>query len=271
MDGLTRWTGRAPVAVRDLLAAVDAPVAFERTQVLATLTGAGVPLRRPGRLLAKLRPSLDSGEPGQIALALSVLARFGTWPSASPLLPARTSTAVIMDARVLEALALHTSGETERRRAAVVQLAESLLERQDPDGVWENSREVTAACAIALARISRRCHPILRVTGNLRRTVKHLLETQRADGSWGTGEDTAHAIQILVRCGPVGIDEHMLEALCHGCAFLLRPDDCPVATIRAVRVGALHTAAGSPTVRAGFKRFAPSRVHDRVDQLVPVE
>ncbi|SDZ21054.1 hypothetical protein SAMN05421504_110293 [Amycolatopsis xylanica] len=270
MDELTRWTGQAPAAVRDLLAAVDAPVAFERTQVLATLTGAGVPLSRPVKLLGKLRHSLDSGEPGQIALALSVLARFGTWASASPLLPLRTGTSVLADARVLEALALHTSGETEQRREAVVHLAESLIERQSPDGAWENSHETTAACAVALARLSRRCYPI-RVTAGLRRTVDHLLKTQCADGSWGTGEDTAHAIQILLRCGPVGIDERMLEALCHGCAFLLRPDDCPVAALRAVRVGALHAAAGAPTVRARFRHFVPSRAHDRVDQLVPVE
>ncbi|HKT05113.1 MAG TPA: hypothetical protein VJT31_36825, partial [Rugosimonospora sp.] len=84
-------------------------------------------------------------------------------------------------------------------------------------------------------------------------------ETQRADGSWGrwtgTVEETAYAVQALVRAGTPATG-----ALARGAAYLAGHDDpdrypglwhakdlyAPVRVIQAARLAALHLAGTRP-------------------------
>ncbi len=139
-------------------------------------------------------------------------------------------------------------------------LAGWLRGRQNPDGSWPDRWHVspyyaTVCCALALDEFG---GPAAR--DSVRRAVRWVLSTQRADGSWGlwrgTAEETAYAMQSLLLTQTTHDEPAHGKIITQGYAYLLRSagrsDDPPMwidkdlyfpgAIVRAAILGAMHLA-----------------------------
>jgi Squalene-hopene cyclase C-terminal domain/Prenyltransferase and squalene oxidase repeat len=270
--------GRGPVPVA-------APLAlFERAWVLSTLIGAG--LTFPARhglvrsLHAAFGPFGTAAGPGlppdadDTATALCALARLGSPRSPDCLwsyrrgahfacFPAERTPSTSTNAHVLQAFgACRTASE--RYLGAMAELTGWLCDRQADDGCWWDKWHAspyyaTACCAAALAD-----HGGEAAGPAVHRAVSWLLDTQRPDGSWGrwegTQEETAYAVQTLLRTRTAHDTGVIGRAVSHGCAVLTWTDDgqeppplwhdkdlyAPVRIVRAERLAALHLARADP-------------------------
>ena len=257
---------------------------FERAWVLGWLLDTGVPLEVPVRLLSHLRHSLgesgaaagpglpeDSDDTAAILHTLSLaglhLPVDSLWPYESEryfhCFPGERTPSTSTNAHVLEALLRIGPGHDGhgRQQAAVRKIEDWLLGQQNQDGSWLDKWHAspyyaTMCCAVALARGE---HP--GTPAALLRARRWVIEAQRADGSWGrwqgTTEETAYALQILLRPEPTVLPPAGSGAVARGCAYLLRHQDAddfpplwhdkdlyaPVAVIKAARIAALHSAA----------------------------
>ncbi|MBV8931114.1 MAG: prenyltransferase, partial [Kutzneria sp.] len=238
-----RHAGPVPVA---------APVTlFERAWVLTALTTAGVVVSLPEASVAALHDAF--GEfgaavgPGLMpdaddtATALYALAQLGSPRSPDCLFeyrtgrhfscfPAERTPSVSTNAHVLQAFGACLAPWSDKRSrylAVMSDLTEWLVDCQESDGSWRDKWHAspyyaTSCCVAALAG-----HGGVMVQSALREAMAWVLGTQRPDGSWGrwtgTYEETAYAMQILLRaCGPARSDA-VKRAVARGGLFLLRP------------------------------------------------
>jgi hypothetical protein len=274
---------------------VAAPLdVFERAWVLATFTDVGLPVTVPPELVEGLRAAFgDSGVAGGAGLppdaddtstALHALANLGVpYPLDSlweyqmdqhfSTFPEERTPSVTTNAHVLQAFAAHPHGD--RRTAdAMVGLTEWLCGHQHEDGSWTDKWHAspyyaTVTCVVALAACGES-------TAAARKAVRWVLDTQHANGSWGlwdgTPEETAYAVQILLRASAVRPDPAIEQAAARGCSFLLEASSgpcpplwhdkdlyTPVRIIRAESIAALHVAGTYPRVAARLARLHDER------------
>ncbi|GAB3588059.1 hypothetical protein GCM10027445_68800 [Amycolatopsis endophytica] len=274
-DTQARHGGPVPVA---------APLAvFERSWVLSAFADAGVPVPVPDGVLdglaAGLGPDGISGGPGlppdadDTSATLYALASHGRPHPLGCLheyrvdghfctYPDERTPSVTTNAHVLQAL--RTSGPSEVATATAAWIAG----RQHADGSWTDKWHAspyyaTARCVLALAAGGYG-------TTARGRALRWLLDTQRPDGSWGrwggTFEETAYAVQVLVRARDPRAD----EAAARGCVFLLswrgtrhpplwhdKDLYTPGRIVRAEGIAALHLARTRPSVAALLTRLRP--------------
>ncbi len=233
-----------------------APLAvFERAWVLSTLAGTpgGVPV--PDDLVASLHADFgETGTPGgpgmppdadDTAAVLHVLARLGVGRPPTSLwayeadghfscFPGERTPSTSTNARVLRAFgACLTPDLPDRARylAAIDTVTRWLCDCQGADGSWWDKWHAspfyaTACCVLALTEHGTRAGSGARAATAVRRAVDWVLGNQRADGSWGrwggTFEETAYAVQILLRAGigRAGVE----QAAARGCVYLLAWD-----------------------------------------------
>jgi halimadienyl-diphosphate synthase len=278
--------GGGPVPVATPLAV------FERSWVLSTLTGANITISAPQALARSLHAAFGefgvaggSGLPpdaDDTATALYALARLGSPRSPDCLwtyraeehfvcFPAERTPSTSTNAHVLQAIgACLAAGlpRSSRYLDTVDELSGWLCDQQEADGNWRDKWHAspyyaTACCAVALAD-----HGGDRVTATVRKAVEWVLGTQRPDGSWGrwagTQEETAYAMQILLRTRTPRADNVIERAAARGCLVLLRSDQdpqhpplwhdkdlyTPVRIVCAERLAALHLARANPRVAA---------------------
>ncbi|MBC8990980.1 prenyltransferase/squalene oxidase repeat-containing protein [Micromonospora chalcea] len=253
------WLGRPePGAALDYLRAVARPgpvpcaspiTVFERAWVLGILVRAGVPVGAPEPVLTELRaavgPSGAATAPGlpadadTTAVALYALARLGRAPGVGPLAgfdtgrhfctwPGEDGASLTTNAHVLDALGEQPSGPgvTGARR----RVTEWLVERQQPDGRWEDRWHASACYATYAVLLALADHaPDGTARAAVERGVAWLLDTQRPDGSWGlwhgTAEETAYAVLALAGAGRSG-DARIAAALARGRRRLSELDGC---------------------------------------------
>lgn len=259
---------------------------FEHSWVIAALADAGVESAAPWPIVAGLRracgPLGAPAAPGlpadadDTAAVLYALARAGSPASADCLWhfqadryfrcfigerTASTST----NGHVLDALLVSTATDEARRTVAIAEVADWLIRQQEPDGSWWDKWHAapyyaTYVCASALSRSGRPGTDASVAAG-----VRWLVDTQRADGSWGrwkgTEEETSYAVQTLLHTGTDG-QPGLDVAAARGCAYLLRPDRVaddtplwhdkdlytPVNVVAANRLAAVRLAADHPRV-----------------------
>lgn len=270
---------------------VCAPVPlFERAWVLAALTTAGVSLTVPRGLLGGLHAAFSEDGaavgPGlppdadDTSTALHALAQLGIPHSPESLwtyqvgrhfscFPAERTPSTTTNAHVLQAFgACLTRGLPQHRRyrAAISELSDWLRDAQHADGSWSDKWHAspyyaTACCAVALTDYGD--SPVA-----VRKATEWVLATQRANGSWGrwvgTYEETAYAVQTLLRTGMSRAGGAIERAAARGCAFLLRSGDdqehpplwhdkdlyTPSRVVRAEGLAALHLAHADPRIAA---------------------
>lgn len=290
-----RWYLETVTALHDGLAPVAAPLTvFERGWVLSWLIRAGLPVQAPPQVVLSLTATLGAdGMPAAAGLpadadttagALYALALLGVPHKPDPLWNYETPThfctwqgedgfSTTTNAHVLEAFggflatgfAASGSGgpagaNAARYAASAEKVAAWLRGQQCADGSWTDRWHAspyyaTACCALALGRFG---------GGELSadeigRARKWVLETQRPDGSWGlwegTAEETAYAVQTLLRTGAPP-EPNVVEAAARGRDMLVRglslPDHAhpplwhdkdlyhPRAIVRAAVLAALH-------------------------------
>ncbi|GLY68872.1 prenyltransferase/squalene oxidase repeat-containing protein [Amycolatopsis taiwanensis] len=268
---------------------VAAPLdVFERSWVLATFLDAGLDIAPPPAIVAGLHAAFgESGAPGgaglppdadDTATTLHALAMLGSPRSLDCLwayqkddhfvtYPDERTPSVTTNAHILQAF-LSADSADPQLTGAVRTLTGWLAAQQDDDGSWSDKWHAspyyaTASCVTALAGCQD--DPVA-----VRRAVRWVLATQRADGSWGrwegTPEETAYAVQILVR-GSDGRPEPLVEqAAARGCAFLIKTENLPDPPLwhdkdlytphrilAAQRIAALSVAAANPRVRRLIK------------------
>ncbi|WP_433172341.1 prenyltransferase/squalene oxidase repeat-containing protein [Actinoallomurus sp. CA-150999] len=261
---------------------------FERAWVITNLVRAGIAVEVPAALTASLRGALNpSGTPAgeglppdadTTSVALHALGLLGLPYRPDSLWPYRleghfctwqgedgfsTST----NAHVLEAFGQYAAQHpdaTPRHAAVVTELTSLLLGHQRDDGGWldrwhASPYYATASCALALDRFGGDpARPAVR------KAVRWVLATQRADGSWGrwagTPEETAYALQILLLTHAAGEESH--AAVARGHAYLMRSAGGPAgpalwhdkdlyrpdAIVRSAVVAAVHLARRDPSV-----------------------
>ncbi|MCA1672079.1 MAG: prenyltransferase, partial [Actinobacteria bacterium] len=272
---------------------VAAPLTvFERAWVTSALTGAGLIVSAPDALVHSLHAAFGklgvSGGPGlppdadDTATALCTLARLGSPRSPDCLwayqaeghftcFPAERTPSTSTNAHVLQAFgACLSAGLPERSRylEAISELVRWLCDRQEADGNWWDKWHVspyyaTACCAVALADYGGDA-----ATSAVHKAVEWVLDTQRADGSWGrwagTYEETAYAVQLLLRTPLSRADALIERAAARGCLVLLRSDQgqkhpplwhdkdlyTPTRIVRAEGLAAIHLAHANPGVVA---------------------
>ncbi|MFI7111271.1 prenyltransferase/squalene oxidase repeat-containing protein [Nonomuraea sp. NPDC050227] len=283
------WLGTPPIAEPASISFLESAVAayggalpgtyplyrFERIWVIGALIGAGLDVRVPEPVMADLEQSLAAGAIGgapglppdadTTGAGLATLARRGR-----PLAPDRLwefeledhfccwhgerTASPTANAHVLEAFA-ESPGRGPRHEAAVRKIARWLAGVQHADGSWTDKWHAspyyaTSHCALALD---------LAADGRdaVRRAVDWTLDTQNADGSWGiwggTSEETAYAVNVLLRTRPGRADPRGPSAAARARLFLRRQDPdrhpplwqakelyAPLAICRAVRLAALR-------------------------------
>ena len=269
---------------------VAAPLdVFERAWVVATFTAAGLPVAVPPGIVRGLRAALhEAGAAGGAGLptdaddtstVLHALANVGAPQQLDALWQYRTgehfstypderTPSVTTNAHVLQAFSAqpHTGlHEAKAMRA----LSRWISAQQHEDGSWTDKWHAspyyaTVCCFTALVD-----HQAGAAAA--RRAVRWVLATQRDDGSWGrwwgTAEETAYAVQILLRAG----DPATEDAAARGCAFLLgtRPSYpalwhdkdlyTPARIVRAEIIAALHLAHTNPRVHGLLARYRAMR------------
>jgi halimadienyl-diphosphate synthase len=270
---------------------VATPLAlFERAWVLSTLTGAGIALGTPRGLVHSLRAAFGvhgtAAGPGlppdadDTATALSALARLGN-PRPPDCLwgyrenghfacfPAERTPSTSTNAHVLQAFGAALAAKSPQRDrylAVMATLTRWLCDQQEADGSWWDKWHAspyyaTACCAVALSEFGGSAG-----APTVRKAVDWVLGTQRQDGSWGrwcaTFEETAYAVQILLRTKDSRDDTAIEQAVARGCAVLTNPVRehpplwhdkdlyTPVRIVRAEGLAALHLAAANPAVAA---------------------
>ncbi|WP_229813559.1 prenyltransferase/squalene oxidase repeat-containing protein [Lentzea flava] len=272
---------------------------FERAWTISALATGRMDTQIPRELVDSLRQGLsDTGAPAAPGLptdsddtagVLYALARAGDQPSPDCLwgYEADSHFRCFMDERtpststnahILETLAALNPTDRIRRQDAAEKVAAWLRENQEPDGKWWDKWHAspyyaTACCALALNRSATLGIDAVEAVDG---AVRWVLDTQRADGSWGrwegTDEETSYALHILLATHTPGDRTALTHAAARGCAFLLRQsgpgiDDrdahlpslwhdkdlyAPIAVIRAARLAALHLAATDPDVMAAL-------------------
>jgi hypothetical protein len=282
---VTRYGGPVPVGL---------PITvFERGWVLTWLSRAGLSVQVPPEMLADLRASIGpagtSAGPGLPAdadttsVALHALALHGVALDPGSLLAFDTGThfctwqgedgfSISVNAHVLDAFGSYAATAPARAGAYAEvrsRLADLLAERQHPAGNWEDRWHAsplyaTLSCVLALGEYGGREH-----AAAVTMAREWVLDTQRADGSWGrwegTLEETAYAIQALLlpeRVRDGAVDERYAHAAARGHAYLQRMGDMsdypslwhdkdlytPIAIVRAAILAALHL--GAPTLES---------------------
>ncbi|WP_235022791.1 prenyltransferase/squalene oxidase repeat-containing protein [Amycolatopsis alkalitolerans] len=274
---------------------VAAPLdVFERAWVLTTFTDVGLPVAVPFELVEGLRSAFgESGVAGGAGLppdaddtstALHALANLGMpYPLDSlweyqvdehfSTFPEERTPSVTTNAHVLQALAAYPRGD--RRTAdTMLGLTEWLCGQQHADGSWTDKWHAspyyaTATCVVALAGCGES-------TAAERKAVRWVLETQHANGAWGfwdgTTEETAFAVQILLRAKGIRPDAAIEQAAARGCSYLLEAGDAPSPPlwhdkdlytpgriVRAETIAALHVAGTNPRVAARLARSHAER------------
>ncbi|MFG1797756.1 prenyltransferase/squalene oxidase repeat-containing protein [Nocardia sp. NPDC049149] len=205
-----------------------APVAvFERAWVLNWLRHTGIPVDVPETIRRSLRGSLtdtgaatapglptDADTTSMVLATLTLLGEpldpsmlrayeldthFCTWPG-------EQGQSVTTNAHVLEALSLYVRArpaERQRYLPVIRKVSSWLLDQQHDAGHWDDRWHAspyyaTFCAALALARFA---DPP--ATPAMRSTIRWLLNTQRANGSWGiwhgTPEETAYAVHLLTQ------------------------------------------------------------------------
>ncbi|GGM46482.1 hypothetical protein GCM10012275_16900 [Longimycelium tulufanense] len=225
-----------------------APVPFfELSWVLAALTADLVPMVPPAlldRLYAAVGPDGVPAGPGlppdadDTATVLCVLAQWGR-----PVPPdclwsyrgnahfscfhAERTPSISTNAHVLQALGMAVNrGLLQGRHAenAIDELVSWLGKSQQDEGNWWDKWHAspyyaTACCALALAR-----HGGERAARMVEQAVDWVLGTQRDDGSWGrwvgTPEESAYAIQTLLRAPASAPEKRLNHAVARGYTFL---------------------------------------------------
>ncbi|WP_038841928.1 prenyltransferase/squalene oxidase repeat-containing protein [Salinispora arenicola] len=236
------------VRQHDALAPCATPITvFERAWVVATLARAGLAVTQAPDLIPGLIADLTSvgtcAGPGlppdadTTAVTLYALAHLGfsvdlecLWRYETPdgfcTWPGEDGFSLSTNAHVLDVVGLILTtdpGADRRHVTAARRLADALRQRQQADGSWQDRWHAspyyaTMCCALALAGFP---GPGTAVT-SLARAASWIVDTQRANGSWGrwkgTVEETAYAVQVLatVGRGRPGAD----EAIRRGHAYL---------------------------------------------------
>jgi squalene-hopene cyclase-like protein len=265
---------------------------FERAWALATLTAAGIDVAVPQGLADSLHAAFGefgvAAGPGlppdcdDTAVTLYTLAQLGSPRSLDSLLAYQTDAyfscfldertpSISTNAHVLQAFGRyleHNSPQRFRHQAVMSKLAEWLRDCQRADGSWcdkwhASPYYATARCATTLHRYSRSAS-----TSTVSRAIQWLLDSQRGDGSWGrwsgTHEETAYAVQTLLKTCTSPTDSQIEQAAARGYLFLQRPAGeykhpplwhgkdlyTPIRVVRAERLAALHLAYANPHVAA---------------------
>ncbi|WP_091670967.1 prenyltransferase/squalene oxidase repeat-containing protein [Amycolatopsis marina] len=274
---------------------VAAPLGlFERAWILGTLGSTGITKLAPESLLDSLRNGLgEAGAAGgdglppdadDTAAALHALALHGEARAADPLwtywteeggghvscFPGERTPSTSTNAHALQAFA--TSAEpadvdVQRRGVAIRSIVDWLREQQTREGYWTDKWHAspyyaTVCCTVALAE-----HGGTAAAPSVAAAVRWVLETQHPDGSWGrwsgTYEETAYAVQILLRTG-LPVDEATALAAARGCRFLIANADLtehpalwhdkdlytPTRIVRTEGLAALHVARSDPRTAA---------------------
>ncbi len=279
---------------------------FERAWVLSALTTAGISVAAPNELVdtldAALGPFGAPAGPGlppdsdDTAATLCVLAQLGRPRSPDCLLTYQVDTyfscfsaertpSTSANAHILQAFCKCpelNSPQRFHRQALLGELSGWLGDSQETDGSWWDKWHAspyyaTACCAISLADYSRDAS-----AGALRRAAEWVLSTQREDGSWGrwsgTYEETAYAVQTLLKTGMARADSAAKLAAARGCVFLQRSSKhqkhpplwhdkdlyTPFRVVRAEGLAALHLAYANPHVAAMVDHWAAEDFDEEV-------
>jgi hypothetical protein len=276
---------------------VATPLAlFERAWVLASLAEAGLATTAEFGLVESIHAAFGefgaAGGPGlpadadDTATALYALALVGRPRSPDCLwayqvgehfscFTAERTASTSANAHVLQAFgACLAPGLPERSRylEAITKLVAWLLDHQETDGAWRDKWHAspyyaTKCCAVALVDYGGEAG-----AAAVSRAVWWVLETQRHDGSWGcwagTCEETAYAMQILLRANDTGADDDAIAgAAARGRAFLQAEVNrehpplwhdkdlyTPLRIVRAEVLAALHLAHTDGRVSALISR-----------------
>ncbi|SEG24427.1 Prenyltransferase and squalene oxidase repeat-containing protein [Nonomuraea solani] len=274
---VSRYGGPVPVGL---------PITvFERGWVLTWLARAGIPVEVPPEMVADLRAAIGPGGtpagPGlpadadTTAVALHALALHGMARDPESLLAFDTGThfctwqgedgfSISVNAHVLDAFGSYAATGPARAgayRQIRTRLADLLAERQQPGGSWEDRWHAspyyaTLSCVLALGEHGGPEH-----AGAVARAREWVLDTQRADGSWGrwegTLEETAYAMQTLLlpeRARGRTVGERYERAAARGHESLQHTGEMsdypslwhdkdlytPIAIVRAAILAALH-------------------------------
>ncbi|MEV0232932.1 prenyltransferase/squalene oxidase repeat-containing protein [Nonomuraea sp. NPDC050786] len=277
---VTRYGGPVPVGL---------PITvFERGWVLSWLARADVSVEVPPEMVADLRASIGpSGTPAgpglpvdadTTSVALHALALHGMARDPESLLTFDAGThfctwqgedgfSVSVNAHVLDAFGAYAATRPERANAYAEvreRLALLLVERQRPDGSWDDRWHAspyyaTLSCVLSLSEYG---GPGLAPT--VSRAREWVLSTQRPDGSWGrwegTPEETAYAIQALLLPEVVRgdkVQERYRRAAACGFQYLQKAGEMsdypplwhdkdlytPIAVVRAAILAARHVYA----------------------------
>ncbi|MGH3870281.1 MAG: prenyltransferase [Pseudonocardiaceae bacterium] len=278
---------------------VAAPLGlFERAWVLSTLAEAGLGSTAERSLVQSIHTEFGewgvAGGPGlppdadDTATALYALARYGRPRSPACLwayragahfscFPGERTPSTSTNAHVLQAFGACLTPDLPERSdylQAMARLTGWLADHQDDDGSWRDKWHAspyyaTKCCVVALVE-----HGGAAGAAAASRAVRWVLDLQRPDGSWGhwvgTPEETAYALQILVRANDSGTGDVIARAAARGCAFLLRAGGhhehpplwhdkdlyTPMRIVRAEVLAGLHLAHTDRRVRALLSRGA---------------
>lgn len=255
---------------------------FERAWVLNSLAIGGIAYTAPVEILDRLEAGLTPhGAPAagglppdadDTAAVLAALLRHGRVHAPESLLGYEVdgrfacflderNPSVSTNAHALEALALYMAyrpNDSTRFADLAATTARWLLDRQEPEGNWWDKWHASAYYATACCVIALVLNGSAESCASVDRAVDWVLQTQRADGSWGrwqgTVEETSYAVQILAIATSGELTERAASAINRGCAFLADPPPVaehpplwhakdlylPVAVVRAARLAALH-------------------------------
>ncbi|RQX00590.1 prenyltransferase/squalene oxidase repeat-containing protein [Micromonospora inaquosa] len=256
---------------------------FERAWVLSGLRRAGITINPPASVLESLTAATagqgiatGDGLPTDAdttSVSLDALARLGrpadpaslwayetadgfcTWPG-------EDGFSVTTNAHVLDAFGQHLTRHPDadaRYHRAVDRLSTVLSGHQRADGAWQDRWHAspyyaTACCVLALAEFGRGAAAAEAVD----RAAGWVLNSQRADGSWGrwdgTAEETAYALQVLLAV-PTTV-ARVDDAVARGHAYLHESADrehrplwygkelyCPTMIVRSAVLAACRLAA----------------------------